>query len=145
MFANAKVSVCILSALLCILAFVPVVKTDIGVIHGQNKVSIAAEVSGLYRYNIYSDSPIEVYNYISQNTPIDSKVGFFKPRALYLNTERVSLPICVNGHSLDEVDYFLCWKQFGEEQLTPEWRSKFTQVFSNDEFTLYEKITVDGR
>lgn len=145
MFANAKVSVCILSALLCILAFVPVVKTDIGVIHGQSKVSIAAEVSGLYRYNIYSDSPIEVYNYISQNTPIDSKVGFFKPRALYLNTERVSLPIGVNGHSLDEVDYFLCWKQFGEEQLTPEWRSKFTQVFSNDEFTLYEKITGDGR
>lgn len=145
MFTNAKVSVGILSALLCVLAFVPIVKTDIGVMRGQSKVSVAAEVSGIYRYNIYSDSPIEVYNYISQNTPIDSKIGFFKPRALYLNTERVSLPIGVNGHSLDEVDYFLCWKQVGEEQLTPEWRSEFTQVFSNDEFTLYEKITEDGK
>ena len=145
MFTNAKVSVGILSALLCVLAFVPIVKTDIGVMRGQSKVSVVAEVSGIYRYNIYSDSPIEVYNYISQNTPIDSKIGFFKPRALYLNTERVSLPIGVNGHSLDEVDYFLCWKQVGEEQLTPEWRSEFTQVFSNDEFTLYEKITEDGK
>ena len=136
----SKYAVGILCAVLSILAFVPIGKTDIGVMHGQPKVSIAAEVSGGYRYNIYSDKPVAVYNYISEDTPSDCKIGFIKPRALYLNTERVSLPIGVNNHTLDEVDYLLCWKQAGEDLLTDEWRDRFTQVFCNDEFTLYEKV-----
>ena len=91
-------------------------------------------------YIIYSDNPVAVYNYISENTPSDCKIGFIKPRALYLNTERVSIPVGINGHSLDEVDYYLCWEHVGEEQFTTEWRARFTQVFSNTEFTLYKKI-----
>lgn len=139
-FKCSKYAVNILCAALSVLAFVPIVKTDIGITHGQPKVSIAAEISGAYRYNIYSDNPVAVYDYISENTPSDCKIGFIKPRALYLNTERVSIPVGINGHSLDEVDYYLCWEHVGEEQLTPEWRARFTQVFFNTEFTLYKKI-----
>ena len=143
-FLHSKYAVSVLCAILSVFMFIPIVKTDIGVMQGQPKVSIAAEVSGGYRYNIYSEKPVAVYNYISENTPPDCKIGFIKPRALYLNTQRVSIPIGVNGHTLDEVDYLLCWKQAGEEFLTGEWRSRFTPVFSNAEFTLYEKQPVSA-
>ncbi len=93
-------------------------------------------------YNTYTYSPcaIEAYNYIIDNTPRDCLIGFIKPRALYLNTGRLSVRIGRNGHTLDEVDYLLCCSDVGEELLTDEWRGRFTQVFCNDEFTLYEKV-----
>ena len=93
-------------------------------------------------YNTYTYNPcaIETYNYIFDNTSPDCVIGFIKPRALYLNTERLSVRVGINGHTLDEVDYLLCCADVGEEQLTPEWRAKFTQVFSNTEFTLYKKV-----
>ena len=97
-----------------------------------------------YRMYAYTPCAKETYRYIIDNTPQDCVIGFIKPRALYLNTERLSVRPDMNGHSLSEVDYLLCCADVGEEQLTPEWHSKFTQVFSNDEFTLYEKITEDG-
>ena len=93
--------------------------------------------SGLYAY---TPCAIETYNYIINNTSSDCLIGFIKPRALYLNTERLSVRIGRNGHTLDEVDYLLCRVADNSELLTDEWRGRFTQVFCNDEFTLYEKI-----
>ena len=94
-----------------------------------------------YRMYAYTPCAIEAYNYISDDTAPDCVIGFIKPRALYLNTERPSVRVGINGHTLDEVDYLLCCADVGEEQLTSEWRARFTQVFSNTEFTLYKKVS----
>jgi len=38
----------------------------------------------------YSTAAVDMYRYIQSETPIDSLIAFYKPRALYLNTGRVS-------------------------------------------------------
>lgn len=87
----------------------------------------------------YSPCAIEAYDFISESIPKDAVIGFVKPRALYLNTERVSIRTDVNNHSLDEVDYFLTCVGVGEDQLEEESTLQFEPVFSNSEFTLYKK------
>ena len=108
--------------------------------HRNPEIIIPSGPQDFYRMYAYTPCAIETYNYINDNTPQDCVIGFIKPRALYLNTKRLSVRTDINGHSLDEVDFFLCCADVGEEQLTSEWRSKFTKVFSNTEFTLYKKI-----
>lgn len=128
-----------LVVMLCGLMFVSALK---GIVYARRntEVIVPGGPQDFYLTYTYSPCAIETYNYIIDNTPQDCVIGFIKPRALYLNTERLSVRIGVNGHSLDDVDYLLCCSQVGEELLTGEWRSRFTPVFSNDEFTLYEKV-----
>ncbi len=89
----------------------------------------------------YTPCARETYEFIINNTPTDCVIAFDKPRALYLNTERVSFCASTNGHSLDEADYLMCCAGADEELLTPERRTEFTPIFSNAEFTLYQKNT----
>ncbi len=93
-------------------------------------------------YSMYAYSPCarEIYNYIITNTPDDAVIGFEKPRAMYLNTGRLSICTNSNSHSLDEVDYFLTCAQVGEDQLKDEGNGRFEEIFENAEFVLYEKV-----
>lgn len=88
----------------------------------------------------FSPCARETYNYILANTPSDAVIGFEKPRALYLNTGRVSICTNTNNHSLDDVDYFLTTIEVGEQQLKDEGNGRFEKIFENVEFVLYEKV-----
>lgn len=104
-------------------------------------VFIPSGSQDLYYMYAYTPCARETYEFIINNTPTDCVIAFDKPRALYLNTERVSFCASTNGHSLDEADYLMCCAGADEELLTPERRTEFTPVFSNAEFTLYQKNT----
>lgn len=126
---------------LCVLTFISAVS---GIIYTRNyKESIAFEPAGraetLSGLNAYSPYAIEAYDYIINNTPADCVIGFNKPRALFLNTERLSIRTDVNGHSLDEVDYLLTCATVGEKELERAGGESFREVFSNADFTLYKK------
>lgn len=126
---------------LCALTFISAVS---GIIYTRNyNESIAFEPAGraetLSGLNAYSPYAIETYNYIINNTPADCVIGFNKPRALFLNTERLSIRTDMNGHGLDEVDYLLTCAAVGEKELEREGRESFKEVFSNADFTLYKK------
>lgn len=60
--------------------------------------------------DVYSDDAVEMYDYIQNNTSRDAIVAFAKPRALYLNTDRLSFRPGSNGHELADADYFLFCK-----------------------------------
>ncbi|MBQ8217278.1 MAG: hypothetical protein IJZ91_04870 [Oscillospiraceae bacterium] len=87
--------------------------------------------------NAYSPSAIEAYNFVSENIPEDSVIGYFKPRALYLNTQRraVTLTSMLN-HSLDEVDYYLIYKNM---IIDPEPTEDFVAIWENQDFIMMEK------
>lgn len=96
-------------------------------------------------YDVYSGAAIETYNYISQNTPEDALIGFVKPRALQLNTGRTAVWIGMNGHTVDEVDYYLYYTngelvEGREIDVISAYMDEFEAVFTNDEFTLYKRI-----
>lgn len=123
----------------CILTFTSAVR---GIIYERKTFDYVVPTGPESFYAMYAYTPcsVETYNYISENTPKDCVIGFYKPRALYLNTERVSLRTDINGHSLDEVDYFLTCARMGEDQLLKEGNGQFEEIFSNIEFTLYKRI-----
>jgi len=87
--------------------------------------------------NAYSSSAMEMYDYVSKNVPEDSIVGFFKPRALYLNTQRKGMTLSfLLPNSLDDVDYYLI---FNHVMLDPKPREDFVTIWENKDFTLMEK------
>ena len=88
----------------------------------------------------YSSHAIEVYNYIDENLGEDETVAFFKPRALYLNTGRVSLLPQKDGFSISDADYYLEYIPAEEPWLTDELKAQYTAVFENAEFILHRKI-----
>lgn len=126
-------------SLMCALTFVSAVR---GNIYSKNNIEYIVPQGQQDFYKMYAYTPcsIEVYNYIIDNTDENSVIGFYKPRALYLNTQRLSIRTDINDHSLDEVDYFLVCADVGEEQLQDCVDYTFRQIFSNDEFTFYEKV-----
>lgn len=113
----------------------------LGILYARSHVEYIVPEGPQDFYSMYAYTPcsIETYNYIIGNTPEDCVIGFYKPRALYLNTERLSLRTDINGHSLDEVDYLLTCAGVGEEQLE-SCPGSFERIFSNIEFTLYKKL-----
>lgn len=60
-----------------------------------------------YSYDMYSPEAKEIYRFIQEEIPEDSIIAFGKPRALYLNTGRMSFRTGQNGHQLTEADYYL--------------------------------------
>lgn len=96
--------------------------------------SSAAESS---QRNAYSSSAVEAYNYINENLDKDCVIGFFKPRALYLNTQIKSVvPQEIVGHSLDEVSHYLVYKHI---IINPEPTEEFVTIWENEDFVLMEK------
>lgn len=86
----------------------------------------------------YSSSALEAYNYINENIDKDSVIGFFKPRALYLNTQIKSIvPLDIIGHSLEEISHYLIFKHI---IINPSPTDDFIVIWENDDFVLMEKI-----
>ena len=119
-----------LCALLCIFALVPAVKSGAENISNNEQENLTA----------YSDAAIEVYNFIQDNSPEDGTIAFFKPRALYLNTGRVSLLPEEGGFSVADADYYLHYIPM-EASFIPEGQEDdYMPIFENYEFILYERL-----
>lgn len=139
-FANKKTKVWhitgkITATAVCVLIFASAIQ---GVFYWNNSAETTPDIYGYKTLHAYNPCAIETYRYLIDNTPDDCVIGFSKPRALYLNTQRVSVRPDVNGHTLDEVDYYLSCTHFETPQLQPG--EDFQVVYSNAEFVLYEKI-----
>ena len=85
---------------------------------------------------------IETYDYIKNNTPPDSIIVFFKPRAMRLMTDRDSLAL-TECERLPEGDYLALSKKVGENlQIPPERIDEcnlpLDLVFQNRRFVVYK-------
>ena len=92
--------------------------------------------------DVYTDDAVAVYRYIQDNTPEDAVIAFRKPRALFLNTGRVSVCPGLNGHSLDEADYFLYDSQrYGtNDDSEAEAPERLELLYDNAQFQFYRVI-----
>ena len=55
----------------------------------------------------FCEESVDMYRFIRNNTPKNSVIAFYKPRLLYLATERLSFNVGVNGHDFSQADYYL--------------------------------------
>ena len=124
-------------ALLCFFILLPRI-SDVRNNAIEENITINS-VADIYMQNAYSPAAVEVYNYIQENTAEDSVIAFFTPRGLYLNTQRLSVKPGVNGHSMDEADYYLRYLLMGDFEIFPEPGNDFEPIFENTEFILYRK------
>ena len=89
--------------------------------------------------DVYSDEAIETYRFIRENASEDAVIAFAKPRALYLNTQRRSFRPGINGHEMEDADYFLfCKLKYGDFQEIDPKTVQGTSVMENEWFTLYK-------
>jgi hypothetical protein len=84
---------------------------------------------------------IETYDFIKNNTPPDSVIVFFKPRAMRLMTDRASLAL-TECERMTEGDYLALSKKVGENlQIPPERIGEchlpLDKVFENRRFIVY--------
>lgn len=98
------------------------------------------DVRGTDSSTAYSTTSVEAYRYIQENTDEDSVLAFEKPRALFLNTGRLSFNPSVNDHRLSEADYYLSCNYFGKAQ-PPLDGCSLSVVWSNGDFTLFSVDT----
>ena len=89
------------------------------------------------RNDVYTNEAIEIYKYIRENTAEDAIIAFAKPRALYMNTQRRSFRPEINGHKVEDADYFLhCKLKYGDfMDINPE-EVQGIQLMENEWFTL---------
>lgn len=92
--------------------------------------------------DVYAPDAVDMYRYIQSQTPEEAEIAFIKPRALHLNTERLSFRPGVNGRVLTEADYYLqCTYPIQDETETDEQLrqhiSRLEMVYSNPSFALY--------
>lgn len=112
---------------------------NVGVSSAINRMGGA----GLPHTDVYSPQAIETYRYIRENTEEDDLICFFKPRALYLNTNRLAYCTKPDGKPATDADYYLWYE--GEDnrekfQITPENEHRFELEFSTDNFALYKVL-----
>jgi hypothetical protein len=87
---------------------------------------------------------LETYDFIKSNTPSDSIIVFFKPRAMHLMTDRNSLALTECDRML-EGDYLALSKKVGENlQIPPERIGEcnlpLERVFQNRRFIVYQVL-----
>jgi len=87
---------------------------------------------------------VETYSFIKGNTPPNSAIVFFKPRAMRLMTDRDSLAI-TECERIPEGDYLVLSKKVGENlQIPPEQIGEcnltLDKVFENRRFVVYEVV-----
>jgi hypothetical protein len=85
---------------------------------------------------------METYKFIKNNTPSDSVIVFFKPRAMRLMTDRNALAL-TECERIPEGDYVALSKKVGENlQIPPEQIDECNlplhKVFENRRFVVYE-------
>ena len=89
--------------------------------------------------DVYSKEAIETYIFIQDQIPTNQTIAFFKPRALYLNTERMSFRPGYNGHELKDADYYLLYKlRSNESENKNTEKINMEIIMDNSVFTLYE-------
>lgn len=90
----------------------------------------------------YSAECIEMYRYIQENIDEDARIITAKPRSLYLNTQRETIPF-ENGHTIEEADYFLrnidssMMDYYNSSHISDEQKSRMTEIYQTDSFILY--------
>jgi hypothetical protein len=87
---------------------------------------------------------IETYDYIKNNTPPDSVIVFFKPRAMRLMTDRYTLAL-TECERIPEGDYLALSKKVGENlQIPPErigeCNLSLDKMYENRRFIVYKLI-----
>ena len=95
------------------------------------------ESAGLAEKNLYSDSCLEAYAFLRAQTPPEAVIAFYKPRALYLNTDRVAFRVGINGHTLDEADYYMEFAVHHGTELPEEAYHTMEIVFDNGQILIY--------
>ena len=129
----------ILALLCCLFIVYPHMSAAYTGDKGVNVLEEISSASDIYMQNAYSQDAVELYRYIQENTETDCTIAFFAPRALYLNTQRVAVRPGVNGHSIDEADYYLQYLSVGDYPVDTPPDLGFTRCFENNEFVLYVK------
>jgi len=129
----------ILALLCCLFIVYPHMSAAYTGDKGVNVLEEISSASDIYMQNAYSQDAVELYRYIQENTETDCTIAFFAPRALYLNTQRVAVRPGVNGHSIDEADYYLQYLSVGDYPVDTPPDGGFSRCFENNEFVLYVK------
>ncbi len=95
--------------------------------------------------DVYNEQAVDMYHYIQMEVPEDSVIAFGKPRALYLNTERMAIRPGQNGHKIADADYYLEYLvSHGEFEIekTEATRTPMKKMYENKFFRLY-KVSAD--
>ena len=138
---NVRMLSAFAACVMCFLCLYQVASNDAGKKYAISQKADIVNVEDIYVQNAYSPCAVEVYSFIRANTAKECTIAFFTPRGLFLNTERFSIKPDVNGHSIDEADYYLDYLNTGEYNITPELGNDFEIIFSNEEFDLYKRIS----
>lgn len=107
---------------------------------GLRELTEISSPSDIYMQNAYSKDAIEVYHYIQAQTGEDDIIAFFAPRALYLNTQRTAIRPGVNGHEIEDADYYLQYLSVGSYPVDQPPDEGFALCFENAQFRMYEKL-----
>lgn len=84
-----------------------------------------------------------MYKYIQQNAAEDDLVVFHKPRAMYLNTGRVSYSYLYNDRSPLDAEWCVLTELFVDyytDTETPEWFPAFEAVMTSGDLTVMRRI-----
>jgi len=112
--------------------------------HMSEQIALNQELGGEnYRFGAYSDDALDIYAYIREQTEEEVKIACSKPRALMLNTDRLSYVPGINGNLYKDMDYLLAFERdmpYDDvaESVWPELWEELTPVYANDTFTLYK-------
>ncbi len=88
----------------------------------------------------YSNDTLQIWEVIKQNTPKDSIIISFKPRTVYLNTDRLSF-VTDKIERLDEADFVLWWADFAKLNIASKaFQAKTELVFHNAEYRLFKVL-----
>ena len=114
----------------CAMLLTPMVKADVENVEHPERERLTA----------YSDYAVDIYDYITSNVDDNAVIAFFKPRALYLNTGRISILPGRNGATVDMADYYLYYKPDPEFLLDDGGIREYERIYENEEFELFKKI-----
>ena len=92
------------------------------------------------RSETYSDDAADMFGYILSDTAEDAVIAYYKPRALYLNTNRISFQPTVNGHDVYDAQYLLMTNEPGDisqMEIDAALAERLEAVYENGTYTLY--------
>ncbi len=87
----------------------------------------------------YANNSIELFKYVKNNIPEEETIVFFKPRVMYLFTERKSVKIdSVKFLKESEINYFVFTKNIDKENTQNYLKQNNKMVFENKQFQVYK-------
>ena len=94
--------------------------------------------------DMYSAPAVDIYHYIQKNVPENAIIAFWKPRALYLNTQRKCFRGDTNHHSIEEPDFYLHIKTVEKSvEITEKIRPALKLLYENEYFQFF-KVDLTG-